>query len=568
MTDPNLDKLEPKLPVDPSFFNKAATLQIGDGFNDPIRNVFTNFANKTEVAKKALVTSAELQVGEVVKVSSKLGSSLDDVAAGVQNLVVTDPDAFSHIPESISANIAATQVVGAVQLSAALEGIGTKLIPDIDASSKTDLEAITGTTAAVTEDLLNVVISAPFPEAVAAAVKEAVPSATASEIKNIAEKNIEVAKVVLPDAVNNALLAPALGQTDPLQKMQSALSAAIGDAAGGLSESSSSAANKLIAAASKIANDLGDLAKFSSGFETILENGIETAFNLSQSKLTRVLNGRNISKSDLSAINKAVTVDNDLATARTILKKYSTSSDADIDTALRSIDNSGSSAIKQQMPPPPIATKTSKGVDILAKWNGGSPTRDYWGAETYGVTEIQFKTDLLSASREITEIIVFSCNSGDDIVVHAKDVFDTYAPDTQSVHYFIGSGGVVERVMPVSIEIEPGDSQLPNDHHKRSIVIMLEGGIIGPHPEDADKYSEVQYGATYKQEQLLNFKHLLKIAYSVFPGVQVVGGDTIGSTRPGPHIDVEQYISTHFDKNLIQRDWQNESPPTKDELNQ
>jgi len=529
---------------------------------DQLKDVLRDFSNKSETVKQSLQKSADLQLTNTVKLSSKIGNKLEDTAAGFKNLAVTVPDAFSHLEESIQENVTATKVAGVVKLTADVPGFADDLVKTVSQSDKDDLAAITGLTSEVEGGLLNVTIAMPSPDAVTAAVKEVVPTATADKLKTVAKDLVDVAKVELPDPAIRVMLAPALNITNPSDKMNNILDTVIADVSG----IPSIGLDKLRSAAAKVSQEVGNGARINLGFGSLIEDAVEVAFSPAKSKLKSVLTKNGIPtelpKVDFINVAKAVT-NNDIGTAANIIKKVSDKPEEAINDALGSINNSASQTAKDQTPPPPISTKSVSGKDWVAQWNNGEPEFEYF----LGIpTALQVKTELLAVERDVTELLVFSMNSGEDYDYTVYDYYEAAYPGPYAVHYYIPKTGGVDRLVPAALEAEEGIA-LPNEHNKRSIVVMMEGGIIGPTPSLDGTDKQINYGATYPKEQMRSLKDLLKVVYEVYPGIQVLGGDRIGSPHPGPHFSVDDFIESHFNKSVLNIDWKTEGPPTIDDLN-
>lgn len=525
-----------------------------------------DFNSKSDQAVNALKKSAELQIVDTVKKSSKLGARLNELAAGMQSLAITVTDSFPHIAESIPKNVKVSAHIGPVKLTANVPGLSSKLVPTISDTDKQKLIDVTGDTAAVAAALPHVIIAAPFPDAVAEAVKKAIPNVTKTELQVVAKDLVDLKEVVLPNAAIRVMLAPALSLIDPAKKIEEALNTVIADVAapigaavglvGGLSALKASVAN--------VSLQLGQI-NITFGFDSLIENVVEQAFAPARGLLSQIAikNGIaiEIPQADLKLIINAVS-SNNFGKAKKLLAKFSDVSEDKIDDILKSIDNSATKAVRDNSPAPVISTKSKKAEDNINGWNSGNPKSDYWSGQ---LTTLQLKSELMAVERDITEVVVVAANTGTDVQVYAKDYYEDNPGGPYSVHYFIGKGGAVERILPVSVKADPTPA-LPNGHDDKSIIIMLEGGIKGAHPDETFD-TPIEFGATYSRVQLGALRRLIGAIYSTMSGIQVLGGDDIGSSRPGPYIDMGKFIDAHFDKKNIRKNWLEEGPAEKTEIN-
>ena len=198
---------------------------------------------------------------------------------------------------------------------------------------------------------------------------------------------------------------------------------------------------------------------------------------------------------------------------------------------------------------------------IKAMWSEGDATGNYWN--NVDVSPEEFKSELLTLKRQITEIVILSSNTGKDLFIDAKRIFDIEKANNNKVppiHYVI-SPNVIERLLPVDIEAEQS-TILPYNHHQNSIVVMLVGGIKGPHPKETENFV---MGNTYSASQLNNLATMFKIAYENIPGIQIFGSDLLQSPKKGPHIDIVQFTKTRFDRGLVNKDL-TQGPYTADEI--
>lgn len=210
---------------------------------------------------------------------------------------------------------------------------------------------------------------------------------------------------------------------------------------------------------------------------------------------------------------------------------------------------------------PSIIPASNNSETIKALWSAGSASGNYWNQVS--VSPFEFKSELHNLRRQITQIVVASSNTGKDLFVNAKRIFDIEKAANNKVppiHYVITSNGI-ERLLPVDIEADQ-TSMLPYNHHQNSIVVMLVGGIKGPHPKETEDFV---MGNTYTSSQLNKLSSMFKIAYECIPGIQIFGIDLLQSPKKGPHIDIVQFTKTRFDRGLVNKDL-TQGPYTADEI--
>ena len=197
---------------------------------------------------------------------------------------------------------------------------------------------------------------------------------------------------------------------------------------------------------------------------------------------------------------------------------------------------------------------------VKALWSAGDAAGNYWNQVSLSPTEI--KSEIHNLTRQVTQIVVTSSNTGKDLFVNSKRIFDIEQASNKvpSVHYVITPNGI-ERLLPV--DIEAGQSiMLPYNHHQNSIIVMLVGGIKGPHPKETQDFT---MGNTYTSTQLNNLSSMFKIAYECVPGIQIFGLDLLQSPKKGPHIDIVQFTKTRFSRGLLNKDL-SQGPYTADEI--
>jgi len=207
-----------------------------------------------------------------------------------------------------------------------------------------------------------------------------------------------------------------------------------------------------------------------------------------------------------------------------------------------------------------IVPFTNDAEVIKALWSNGDATGNYWN--NVNVSPDEFKSELLTLTRQVTQIVVFSSNTGKDLFVNAKRIFDIEQAINKvpPIHYVVTNYGI-ERLLPVDFEAKQ-TPLLPYNHNQNTIVIMLIGGVKGPHPKETEDFI---LGSTYTPFQLNNLATMFKISYESIPGIQIFGSDLLQSPKKGPHIDIVQFTKTRFNKGLLAKDL-TQGPYTADEI--
>ena len=122
-----------------------------------------------------------------------------------------------------------------------------------------------------------------------------------------------------------------------------------------------------------------------------------------------------------------------------------------------------------------IVPFTNDAEIVKALWSNSGADENYWN--NVNVSPDEFQSELLTLTRQVTEIVVLSSNTGKDLFINSKRIFDIEQANNKvpPVHYVVTDYGI-ERLVPVDFEIEQ-TTILPYSHNQNSIVIMLVGGI-------------------------------------------------------------------------------------------
>ena len=524
---------------------------------DNIQKSFDKIAAASETVKQALEKTAQLQAADIVNRSSKVGATLNETIAGFQAKIAIVDDVISSVANSYPQSVTASKYTTVVEMQSDVVGLSDKLIKQVEQSG--DLQKISNNATLTAAGQLDIVISAPFPEAMAAAIKAAVPDVTKAQLQAVTQASIDLSKIQLPPLAELASVAGTLNSAlgDLSNTLDTLVTSAITPLKSGLASLNNSVSSVLADLQSK-AN-----IKINVGFNSLIENAVEDALRPVGNALATVakINGiaKQISSQDFSLIiqlkNKG-----DVVGAVNILKRYSDSVEQDLIDVIQNIDNSLSK--QTNLTPAVFAMNSKDATSISNLWNSGAPNQVYWQMSHIDVG--QLVAEFTRIKRPITELIISSTNTGSDIVIEGQRYFESLKAKTNQVvpiHYLILESGAIQRIVPVEKELT-GSQYIPyllNDHGKNSIVVVLAGGGIGP------GVVPKQFGNNYPASQKQGLHTLLETAYKHIPGLQVIGAVDTGSDGGAPHFNVSQYTKTFFNKVRIDKDL-TEGPYTLDEI--
>lgn len=513
---------------------------------------FDNVAQAVESLAKPLSTQANLDkasqliLGEQLKVTSVLTGIGDKAVNGVKPLtrIVDDFDS-----DSIPANI--TGALPITQIEQSVAEAKTQFTKEVPAATKTKLAALTGIASDAVDDFNQVVISAGFPEAVAKAVESVADDIKPADLQKAAAKLVEPAKIVLDDVLKPTFLS----DVDNPQQIVDAVAKTLDDVLGsaispdlkkGFSKLKSSLATTAITPPS-IRVDFG----FGSTIENIIEDMLNPAQNIISSIAFRNGNPTDVKPADISEIIKKAVVEKNVKKAAQIAAKYSDKPIKDIETAIGGIDNR---LTTQTQEPAVIEVNASDITTAGSLWPDDElevPPAEYWYnnlAYRVGGNIQQFKSEIVNANREITTLIVCATGVGSDVTMTARDVNERVGGTgrrNSPIHYFITKKGRIERIRPINIQAAP-IADLSNDHHLRTVLVMMDGGLIGPQREEDETYGREGYNLKTWQA----FDKMLETFFAVLPGLQVVGLNQIGNFE-SPYFNVSEYARTKFQKELL-----------------
>lgn len=401
--------------------NKLKSLSVTSGFD-----------------KLAKQTSSIASAVQALNASS-LGSTLNENISGIQALNTT-----TNALKSVTI------------LTENITGLQSQVVKDVS-SSKTDLDAITGTT--VSNGFLDVVITS----ATAEGVK--------TGINSIASPSDNQLNTILTNVVPKQYSA----QIDDLVKKD--FINFTQDFSSSVSSFTSAFSNLL---GVKTGNVLQDII-----FQTdntpisIIEN-----LGVSSDQSGEIFNLLQNDKFN-DAVSQVVKI-----TGKSLIE---------VETVLKTVPTSLSSQVKTTT----VGSSSTGTYDVSSKnnkWQGSNTSADYFDIIA---TQEQLHIEMIKCAREVTELIFFGHEMTADQVLTASDIHDTYNQDGNDgipFHYVVLSNGNIQRGRSLSRE-----GTYSTTHKKFSI------GIVIPHVTGAS--------ATSKQGD--SVMKILESFYQVWPGGQV-----------------------------------------------
>jgi hypothetical protein len=495
----------------------------------------------------------ELISQQVIASSSRLGVSAQSTAGGFLSLVESVDDKVASVAESIPANSTNELVIG--QLTSGVPGLGNKLITAVENTG--DLQSILGSSQATSTDMNDLVVSLGTPEAIAAAVKQTVPTATTAELNNVVSDLVDLSKPLVPSfsTIDDLLVVDTQALQSQLFKSISAVTQTI-DGPLQLKNQVFSTINGNV---SKLVNEA------SAGFGSLVENIVESVFFPASNIIGGVskINGlaQQIPESELRNIIANVSAGQP-EQALKVLRKYSDLSDAELLDALNSIDNRASTATARPTP----------GVSVVARnlengqnsWNGVNTPRSVF---TVINNKEELLADLLGADREITEIVVHHTFTGINQNLDAFDIHEMHRLTYNlgiDYHYVFSRDGNIQRGKPVGLKVE---STYKNDHQEYSIHVAFVGGLNIP--ASSNQLLEIEKNLSSKsftQNQWKAFNTFVETAFKAYPGIQVLGHNSIDEEAQDPNFDPSEYVEAKFGKKLLFTDPTNQRPFSRQQL--
>lgn len=452
-------------------------------------------------------------------------------SAGFTQLVSTVNDVVSEAEGSLPDQV--QQQVGAVQLdvSAAENELKNSV-----GSAQSDLESITGKTALAADGFLDVVVAAPFPEAMAAALKTTT-TLTSTGIADIIKDNVNTDNIV--NETDDEII-------DPVENI-----------VGNLFSNSKSTTSQLNTVFSTIASNNATLLSGSSegGFNSLIENIVEQSLNPTLKLLGSAAFKNDapvtIPNRDIQEIIKLRNANN-ISGAANILQRYSDKSKAELEALIIKIDNKASTQVND--------AAVSKHLNIqrtdtfVNLWNEEvTVEKDKVFTPVIGK---EITSEVLNMTREVTEIIVMFMESPGASV---KDYHNKYVSKYGigfNPHFYIGYDAVTYRGRPLEIEAKANTNTITNDHYKRSIIIGV----------NINEESDIHKLAPGQQVQMLS---LIRQILEAKPGMQVYGARDVGWNYNvnNDALNIPLFVKTKLNKtNIVDYNPKTQPPLTANKL--
>jgi hypothetical protein len=246
--------------------------------------------------------------------------------------------------------------------------------------------------------------------------------------------------------------------------------------------------------------------------------------------------------------------------AAKLLKGYSNATQQELISSLSKIDTSLSGASQS------LATRS--GGSITPRRGGSTQGKNVRNTDVventfpFVMNEEELTVELKDISREITECVIQWTETAKDQSLTAKDFNDLLAQKGEAIpyHYLILRNGNLQRSRPV----KQVGGKLNNGHEKYAIQIAFVGGIdANSGVKDYKQYLSSRSLTVPQRKTLYTF---LRILYSAYPGIQVLGHNSIDIKQKAPGFSVENYINEVFGKVNIIDNADEQGPLSRDQL--
>lgn len=492
-----------------------------------IRQELTNAFNNLE--KVLNTTSVQQQVQQVQANFEAAGTALyknqGQIVGGFKQVADTVTDVVSSIDGSVPTQVLSQ--LGVAQLDASAAKQLTK-----DASSdRADLTSITGKAALAADGFLDVVITLPHPEALAAAIKNTT-TLTGQQIANIVQDNIALNNTQDESEDDNIV--------DPIQNI-------IGNLFPDLKSISSQLNNTISAIA---ANTSTLLSNANNGFGSLVENTIESALQTSYKLLGSVTN-RSIHPDKFITIIELANQGKTEEAAR-LLKNYSDQTIEQLEAVISQINNKASAQITESKTPKNLTVQRTDSLKNL--WRDA--TTDPESGIFSPLTGPEVTAEVLNMTRDVTEIIVMFVGEPGATI---QDYHGKYVSKYNigfNPHYYIGYDAKIYRGRPLEIEANSKTTAITNNHNQRSIIIAVNVN---------DKSYTHKFGPSQRDKLLLLIEKILDAK----PGMQVYSAKDVGwSYKSGEDaLDVALFVQKKLGKsNVAGYDPKTQDPLTSTQL--
>lgn len=427
-----------------------------------------------------------VEVDTVVKnfdvAKSHLFTEDGEIKGGFKTIVNASQNVVDGVKESKPSQV---EDLSIMQLD---KSASNKTIKTLTSDEITNYTAITGVSENSQNGFLDVVISAPYPEALSTALK--------NNVENIEKVEIETAVRRLIDLDEH---------DDP--NIQSVI-----DNAYKTISSQSKVANKAVA---NILNSSSQLLKKSqSGFGSTIENLVEKTFRSAESILSPALYkdgiAKNITEEDLQ---KVVQFANNKRydKAALILTEYSDKTLLELSDLVKQINNKASNnLLNPDISPLDLEIQRT---DIFKNlWREENTLLD--GKVLKPIIGNEITPEVLNLERDIKEVIVMFLPKKDTTVEEYHQLYvDAYNHGINQ-HFYIGYDSITYRGRPLEIESK-NTRCITNNHFEKSI-------IIGINVDETSQDNKIKPG------QVDNLVELLEQIITAKPGIQIFSAKDVG----------------------------------------
>ena len=496
---------------------------------------------------------AKLTVNAKISNHSKVGTKVGVTVNGMKTLNIAVDDVNDKVTGS-APKVVISSNVPIVQITEDLKTVGSQLKTAMDDSTKNLLKTMTGLDDVV-DEMQHVIISAGLPQAIAQAAKTVLPTTVANDLKEIVRdlSDLDGIKKVLTDIENTALVKDLKNGKlfdDVLGEQLDDLAKAVVIVAGGGPALSLAIGGALINTISKDAQQI--LNRLGNGFDSLIENAVEAVTLNATNAIIGII--PELQPKAIKDIIALIAVGNIDKAVNTLVKINPKLKADEVRNTLKSIDNKGSKAIAKSNPPAGVTEKVRNVEKVDNLYKGIDSPEEYWtqGMIPNDKITTELRAVFNSLDREITGIVILSTDTGTNIKLDGKGWVEYFLKNEAidpPTHYLITNEDFVQRVIPAALPVQQSKG---DGWDERALFIAIQGGVDGPEPERLTPVSEIPYGVkTVTTEQWNALDKILRAAYSVWPGLQVVGYDEIGWDDNGdfrPHFNVEDYVKSKFDK--------------------
>jgi hypothetical protein len=408
------------------------------------------------------------------------------VVAGFKQVANTTTDVLQNVAGSVPAQVNQQIGVAKLDVSAAEKDLKKKV-----GSDKTDLQTITGKAALVADGFLDVVIAAPFPEAIATALKTTT-TLTGNQVIDVVQRNVDV-----------------LNSED--QNVEDLAINSVQNIVGNVFPDFKSVSSQLSNTVSSLAVNSQRLVNVANqGFSSLVENTIEQALSSTQNLLGPVIN-QSVPKGDLKRIIE-LKQQNKLSEAAKILSKYSNKTTAELEAVIALINNKASAQVTESKTPVNITVQRTD--SFKNTWRETSTDVNNKNVFT-PVIGSEVTAEVLGMTREVTEVVVMFLPGPGATIENYHTLYVENYDIGFNPHFYIGYDSVIYRGRPLEVEASSRTKLITNNHNQRSILIAV----------NIDAESLYHKFAPGQRDKLLLLLDQIIIAK---PGIQIYSAADVG----------------------------------------